>query len=104
VLALAYRPEYAERNDVFVWLVASQALLYVAGTAGVAITAMRVFRVQVPVQVANSGVLLVLFACWIRGDGLLGAAQASLAGSALLTAAYGVLARISMRRLARRAS
>lgn len=48
LLTMLYRPEYAEQNTVFVWLMAVAAISYVASFLGYAMTAARYFQVQFP--------------------------------------------------------
>src|SRR5262249_26227332 len=78
VLALVYRAEYAEHQRVFVWLMVSAAIGQVDGLLGVAVTAMRLFRPQVPVHGLATGLGVALFAWLVARHGLLGAAWASL--------------------------
>jgi O-antigen/teichoic acid export membrane protein len=47
-LALVYRPEYAARQDVFIWLMAASGALYLGSTIGVAMTAVRCLTPQLP--------------------------------------------------------
>jgi O-antigen/teichoic acid export membrane protein len=47
-LALVYRPEYAARQDVFIWLMAASGALYLGSTMGVAMTAVRCLTPQLP--------------------------------------------------------
>jgi len=44
LLTVMYRPEYASRNDVFVWLAAAGGVGYIASFLGYGITATRAFR------------------------------------------------------------
>jgi O-antigen/teichoic acid export membrane protein len=48
ILTLLYRPEYAQRTDLFVWLMVAAGVGYVSSFLGYGITAARYFLVQVP--------------------------------------------------------
>lgn len=48
VLALIYRPEYAQHEEVFLWLTIAAGIGYVSSGLGYAMTAARYFRVQIP--------------------------------------------------------
>lgn len=76
VLTLLYRPEYAAYLDVFVWLLVATAIGYLCTFLGFALTAARVFAVQVPIYAASVVVVLVASAVLVPRYGLLGAAWA----------------------------
>lgn len=63
VLTVLYRPEYADRNDVLIWLMVAAALGFVSSVFGFALTAARSFRIQVPLY--GAVVLSTFVACWI---------------------------------------
>ena len=48
ILTLFYRPEYAERADLLVWLMVAAGINYVSSFLGYGMTAARYFRVQMP--------------------------------------------------------
>ncbi|MBD2165285.1 oligosaccharide flippase family protein [Calothrix membranacea FACHB-236] len=76
ILALVYRPEYAQYTDVFIWLMIAASIEYIASFLGYGMTAARYFRVQMPlfasVTTASSVICLWLIPLW----GLKGAAIA----------------------------
>lgn len=76
ILTLLYRPDYAERVPVFIWLMLVSAVSYVASFLGYGMTAARYFRVQLPLFTLVTGVLTAACAVLIPSGGLLGAAQA----------------------------
>ena len=52
VLLLIYRPEYAQQQELFLWLTIAAGIGYVSSGLGYAITAARYFRVQIPLFIA----------------------------------------------------
>jgi O-antigen/teichoic acid export membrane protein len=48
VVTLLYRPEYAQYQEVFIWLMVAAGIGYVSSAVGYAVTAARYFRVQIP--------------------------------------------------------
>jgi O-antigen/teichoic acid export membrane protein len=85
ILTLLYKPEYAERADLFLWLMVAAGILYVAAFLGYGITAARYFRVQMPLFVLVTG--SSAFACFwlIPAMGLRGAAIALIVGAIVQT-------------------
>jgi O-antigen/teichoic acid export membrane protein len=81
ILTLLYKPEYADRADLFLWLMVAAGILYVAAFLGYGITAARYFRVQMPLFVLVTG--SSAFACFwlIPTQGVLGAAIALIVGA-----------------------
>jgi O-antigen/teichoic acid export membrane protein len=73
-----YGAGYAQDVPVFTLLMGAAGLSYVGSFAGFGMTALRQFRVQIPLFLVTFGVLLV--ACWllIPASGLMGAAWATL--------------------------
>ena len=76
ILALLYKPEYAKHIDVFLLLMASAAPTYIASFFGYAMTAAKLFWIQLPLSAVS--VLSVAILCWllIPTRGLRGAAEA----------------------------
>jgi O-antigen/teichoic acid export membrane protein len=92
MLLLFYKSEYAEQATVLVLLMFSGAIQYFGSCLGFAITAMRLFRVQMWIHSATSVVTLACAWRLIQTWGLAGAAWASIIGSACATVPYGVIA------------
>jgi O-antigen/teichoic acid export membrane protein len=92
VLTLFYSSEYAERLDVFLLLMIATAISYAGGFFGTAVTAMRSFKVQVPVHCINIAIILCGSMFLIRQWGLMGAAWTMLIGTAVSTGLYGMIA------------
>jgi O-antigen/teichoic acid export membrane protein len=91
VLALLFRPEYANFADVLVWLMVARMALNVQSFLGYAMTAARCFKLQV----WTYGLMLVslFFAAWLLtpGWGGLGAAWATLLSACITMATtFGV--------------
>lgn len=81
LLALLYTPEYAERNDLFVWLMAAAGVSYVATFLGWGMTAARRLRIQLPLF---TSIVIAMFAAGcvlVPRYGLVGAAATVLVGS-----------------------
>jgi O-antigen/teichoic acid export membrane protein len=76
ILLFLYRPEYAERTGVFLWLGISAGISYVASFLGYAMTAARYFRAQLPVFLITTLVTAVGCAILVRQYQLSGAAIA----------------------------
>ncbi len=51
ILTLIYRPEYAQQQELFLYLMIAGAIGYVSSALGYAITAARYFRVQIPTSI-----------------------------------------------------
>lgn len=91
VLTIFYTPQFAERADVFAWLMGAAAVSYIASFLGYGMTAARYFQVQIPLMASVS--LSSALACFwlIPGSGIFGAVRAmliavlvQLTGSALI--------------------
>jgi O-antigen/teichoic acid export membrane protein len=88
VLGLVYRPEYAEKIDVFLFLLLAETFYYVAVALGVGMTASRHFKLQVPLSLV-SVMLTVLFSyALIPTFGVVGAALTIVATMATVLAAH----------------
>lgn len=76
ILTLLYRPEYAERLDVFFWLMVATGIGNMGGLLGYGLTAVKYFKAQVPLLTAVT--LSCLLSCFwlIPTSGLRGAAIA----------------------------
>ncbi len=84
VLTIVYTPKFAERADVFVWLMGAAAVSYVASFLGYGMTAARYFRVQTPLM-ASVALCSGLTCFWLVPEkGLSGAAWALLASALVL--------------------
>ena len=81
ILTLLYKPEYAERADLFLWLMVAAGILYVSAFLGYGITAARYFRVQMPLFVLVTGSSAIACFCLIPTMGLRGAAIALIVGA-----------------------
>jgi O-antigen/teichoic acid export membrane protein len=81
ILALLYTNEYSRMAGVLTMLCVGSALSYVASFLGYAMTAMRRYRIQVPIFVGV--VLITLLSCyWLTGRyGVMGTAAGMLVGN-----------------------
>lgn len=74
VLRILYRPEYAEHNDLLIWLTIVGAVQCLITCLGCALTAASQFRVQVPLFAAFTATSLIACMALVPKMGLMGAA------------------------------
>ena len=91
ILSFVYREDYADYTSVFVWLSVGAVLTYLSSMLGYALTAARLFRVQVPLYSASAAVCLIGSLAWVPSYGLRGAAYATIAGWATAAAGSAVV-------------
>ncbi|HVV46514.1 MAG TPA: hypothetical protein VHC72_14975 [Bryobacteraceae bacterium] len=98
LLTLAYRPEFAMRQDVLVWLMAASGALYLGSTMGVAVTAVRCFMPQLPLFALS--VLTTTIACYllVPAMGMRGAAAAIFISSIVQSVGGALLLRYACAR------
>jgi O-antigen/teichoic acid export membrane protein len=76
ILALLYRPEYAQHSDVFLLLMLAAGIDYVATILDYGINAARYFRVQTPLFGAVTGSVVLACLWLVPSAGIRGAALA----------------------------
>jgi len=81
ILTLLYKPEYAERSDLFAWLMVAAGMGYVSSFLGYGMTAARYFQVQMPLFVLVTGSSAIACFWLIPRQGLRGAAIALILGA-----------------------
>jgi O-antigen/teichoic acid export membrane protein len=81
LLSILYAPEYAERNDIFIWLMAGAGLTYVSIFLGWGMTAARRLRVQLPLFGLIVASMLAAGLVLVPRYGLTGAAATVVVGS-----------------------
>jgi O-antigen/teichoic acid export membrane protein len=81
ILTLLYKPEYAERADLFAWLMVAAGIGYVSSFLGYGMTAARYFRVQMPLFVLVTGSSATTCFWLIPTQGVRGAAIALIVGA-----------------------
>ena len=91
ILAMVYQPGYAALNPVLTWLMAGSAITYVSSMLGYAMTARRLFRVQVPLYAMSVLASLCLCLAYVPSRGLMGAAYATVGSWAAVAAASAVV-------------
>jgi O-antigen/teichoic acid export membrane protein len=91
LLAHLFRAEYADHVDIFIWLMAAGAILFLGGVLGYVMTAARALKPQIPLLLANCTVCAAACAWLVPNHGLRGAVEATiisglvqLGGSALI--------------------
>src|SRR4028118_90938 len=71
IQTLLYKPEYAERADLFAWLMVAAGMGYVSSFLGYGMTAARYFRGQMPLFVWGGGwglrVWVTFLPFWVTG-------------------------------------
>lgn len=97
ILALLFGSEYSAHADAFALLMATAGVTYVLGFMGVAVTAMRLLRPQVPMHVVNILLLGVTCAVLIPSQGILGSCWAMFACTTLFTVGYAGLLIVGVR-------
>ncbi|MGL5061789.1 MAG: lipopolysaccharide biosynthesis protein, partial [Microcoleus sp.] len=81
ILTLLYKPEYAERSDLFAWLMVAAGMGYVSSFLGYGMTAARYFQVQMPLFVLVTGSSAIACFWLIPTQGVRGAAIALIIGA-----------------------
>lgn len=76
ILTLAYRADYAEYQDLLVWLMLAAAISFISSFLGNAMTAARYFRIQMPLLVLVTATSAMVSFWLIPTRGLQGAAIA----------------------------
>jgi O-antigen/teichoic acid export membrane protein len=91
ILTLLYHPEYGNYSLAFVWLVTAGAVAGLGSVLGIALTSMRVFKMQAAVRLACAVLGLIASATLIPSMGILGAALTVLVIATAGTLSYAVL-------------
>lgn len=83
ILTMLYRPEYAQQQELFIWLMIAAGISYVSSGLGYGLTAARYFRVQIPLFIVVTATSAVC--CWlfIPTMGMKGAALALIMAAAV---------------------
>jgi O-antigen/teichoic acid export membrane protein len=100
LLRLFYSSAYAQHSDVLIWLMIATAVTYTYIFLGTAVSAMRLFKVQVPIGAVALGVLIVSVMPCVKLYGLRGAAWALIAASLTEGTLYTILIVSRIRRMA----
>ena len=98
ILTVLYRPEYAHDLPAFIWLQLGAALEYLAIFLGIAATAARYLKVQVPISVAMVSLMTVASAALIPAHGLLAAAWVTCGAFAVQLVLIGAVAAYALTR------
>lgn len=80
ILAVLYRPEYAQHTDLFVWLMATAAIGYIGSFLCYGLMAARYFRIQIPLFALATTASAIACLWLLPTLGLKGAAIALLVG------------------------
>ena len=99
LLARLYRPEYAEARHILVWLMITAGVGYVAQFTGVAMTAARVLRPQLPLFGVVTAAIAAASAWLIPTIGVLGSVLAMLIGTSIQLAGSVLVLKIAIQRL-----
>jgi O-antigen/teichoic acid export membrane protein len=92
LITLIYGPEYAQNQQLLLWLMVAGSASYVASFAGYTLTAARRFQVQLPLFGSLTVLMVVLCYFMTKSGGAIGAAKAlSLVGLLQLAAIMAIL-------------
>ena len=78
LLSLVYGAEYAAHNETFLWLMGATAVSYCSSFLGVALTALRIFQLQMFLQIGSVALCAILSVMLVGRYGLPGAGIALL--------------------------
>jgi O-antigen/teichoic acid export membrane protein len=98
-LDLLFTAEIAAHAGEFVWVMGAGGVMFVGSLLGGPVSAMRMFRAQLWVYLANAALMLGLALWLIPAHGILGAAWTMLGGAVWIAAAYGYLVWLGVRRM-----
>ncbi len=98
LLHLLYGPEYAKEHHVFIWLMFSGTMAYLASAAGFSLSSARFFRAQLPLLLLVCGVTAAACAGLVPKLGATGAAMAQAGGYAVQLACSLAYLIFAMRR------
>lgn len=91
LLSIIFTPAYASYLPVFVLLMIAVMFLCITNFLGCAVTAMRLFKVQVPIHILNLLVTTMISVWTIKKFGLIGATFAILAGAVVMSLCYLII-------------
>jgi O-antigen/teichoic acid export membrane protein len=91
ILTILYRSEYAKNNVVLILLMVNASLLYTSWFLGFGMTAARYFRVQMPLFILTSLVLILTCFLLIPRLGLVGAALAMIIATMVQAVGSGAI-------------
>jgi O-antigen/teichoic acid export membrane protein len=97
ILAILFRPEYAERADLLPWIMAAGGVLYMAQFLGFGMTAAGFYNSQVVLNILANGSLFVACYWLVARQGLLGAIIAMLIAASVQLVASAVILLVSIR-------
>jgi O-antigen/teichoic acid export membrane protein len=91
VIDLAFGPAYAAESNVFLVLMITAAVQYATVFLGTSINALRLFSIQLPINVAVLAGVATACTFLVPSQGLTGAAISMLIGQIIQASCYGVL-------------
>lgn len=89
ILKIIYGAEYAERKNVFVWIMVAGSISYLSSFMGYGLTAARKFKTQTPLAGSTTMITLLLSYTMIPDYGLTGAVIVVCAGNLVALLLYG---------------
>lgn len=99
ILTLLYKPEYAEYNNVFIWLMILGLITYPGNFLGTSVTSMRNYNILVPISVVRLVIMVVLSYPLIKHYGMIGSVWASLMSVSFSVGAYSILTVVKLKQL-----
>lgn len=102
LLPLLYNDDFIQHGNLFVWLMINGTLAFVCNIMGAGITAMRKFKIQVPIQLISCILMIVLCPIFLRHFGLVGVPMAMAIKSLIANIAYAGIVVYSIVKLKKR--
>jgi O-antigen/teichoic acid export membrane protein len=91
ILPILYNSDFTRYSNLFIWIMVAGGATYVVNVLGVGVTAMRRFKIQIPVHVMTNAAMLVLCPMLLGKFDLTGVAYAMTISSVLSALAYGAI-------------
>lgn len=91
ILTIFYRSDYANYNDVLIWMSISTVISWITALLGVGLTSARNFKVQMYISLFSVGVLILLSAIFIPSNGIIGTAWAFFISTSVTTTVWVIV-------------
>ena len=91
ILTTVFGAEYASQSMVFLLITVAISISFITMFCGFALTAMRVFRAQVPLAAATACVMFAACQAFVPQHAIVGAAVATIIGTTFQATSYGLM-------------
>lgn len=98
ILEIFYTPVYAKYNDLFILIMISSIFTFILSALNVAITSMRIFNVQVPINILKLIVTAISLYLLVGKYGVYGAAYSLIISSIVTIPIYAILINKNLRK------